>query len=51
MNVLVYDILGKQVKNETLSNNTLDVSNLRTGIYIVKITQNAASVTKKLVIR
>jgi Secretion system C-terminal sorting domain len=49
--VAVYDILGKQVKNETLVNNTLNVSNLNTGVYIVKITQNNASTTKKLVIK
>jgi len=49
--VAVYDILGKQVKNQTITNNRLDVSNLGSGIYIVKITQNGASTTKKLVIR
>ncbi|WP_299520961.1 T9SS type A sorting domain-containing protein [Winogradskyella sp.] len=51
MNVQVFDILGKQVKNETLTNNTLSVSDLKSGIYIVKITQNNASTTKRLVIR
>jgi hypothetical protein len=51
INVQVYDILGKQVKNETLTNNRLNVSNLNTGVYIVKLTQNNASITKKLVIR
>lgn len=51
ISVQVFDILGKQVKNETLANNTLDVSNLKTGVYIVKISQNNASTTKKLVIR
>ena len=50
MNVQVFDILGKQVKKETLTNNTLDVSNLNSGMYLVKITQNNASITKKLVI-
>jgi hypothetical protein len=49
--VQVFDILGKQVKNETLTNNTLNVSNLNTGIYIVKIAQNNALITKKLVIK
>ena len=49
--IAVYDILGKQVKNETLLNNTLNVSNLNTGVYIVKIIQNNASTTKKLVIK
>ena len=51
MNVQVFDILGKQVKNETLTNNTLNVSDLRSGVYIVKMTQNNASTTKKLVIK
>jgi len=51
MNVQVFDVLGKQVKNETLTNGTLNVSDLRTGIYIVRITQDNASTTKKLVIR
>ena len=48
--VSVYDILGKQVINETLTNNRVNVSALNAGIYIVKISQNDASVTKKLVI-
>ncbi len=51
ISVKVFDILGKQVKNVTLTNNTLNVSNLNTGVYIVKITQNNTSTTKKLVIR
>ncbi|WP_370003236.1 lamin tail domain-containing protein, partial [Winogradskyella sp.] len=32
MNVQVFDILGKQVKNETLTDNTLNVSDLNTGV-------------------
>ncbi|GGW55106.1 putative secreted protein (Por secretion system target) [Winogradskyella epiphytica] len=51
MNVQVFDILGKQVKNETLTNNTLNIANLKSGVYIVKITQNNTSTTKKLVIK
>ncbi|APY08121.1 hypothetical protein BWZ20_07330 [Winogradskyella sp. J14-2] len=51
ISVQVFDVLGKQVKNETLTNNTLNVSDLNTGLYILKITQNNASTTKKLVIR
>lgn len=51
MSVQVFDILGKQVKSETLTDNTLNVSDLNTGVYILKITQNNASTTKKLVIR
>ncbi|EDP71187.1 hypothetical protein FBALC1_01847 [Flavobacteriales bacterium ALC-1] len=51
LNVQVFDILGKQVRNETLINNKLDVSNLKSGVYIVRITQNNASTTKKLVVK
>ncbi|WP_179333670.1 T9SS type A sorting domain-containing protein [Winogradskyella costae] len=51
ISVQVFDILGKQVKNQTLTNNTLNVANLKSGIYIVKITQNNTSTTKKLVIK
>ena len=49
--VSVFDILGKQVKNETISNNRLDVSNLKSGIYLLRLTQDGANSTKKLVIR
>ena len=51
MSVAVYDILGKQVINQTINNNRLNVSGLNSGIYIIKISQNNASVTKKLVIK
>ncbi len=51
MTVSVFDVLGKQVINETINNNRLDVSSLNTGLYIVKISQNNATVTKKLVIK
>lgn len=48
--VQVFDVLGKQVKQATVTNNRLNVSDLNSGIYIVKITQNNSSTTKKLVI-
>ena len=51
MNVAIFDILGKQVVNAMVSNNRLNVSTLNAGVYIMKISQNGASVTKKLVIK
>ena len=51
MEVAVYDILGKQVINETVANKTLDVSELNAGVYIMKVSQNEASITKKLVVQ
>jgi len=48
---VVYDVLGKEVINRAVTNNTLDVSTLNAGLYIVKLTQNGNSVTKKLVVK
>ena len=47
----VFDILGKQVIDSKVMNNQLNVSNLNAGVYILKLTQNNASITKKLVIQ
>ncbi|MFD1614489.1 T9SS type A sorting domain-containing protein [Gelatiniphilus marinus] len=51
MEVSVYDILGKQVVNEKAVDKTLDVSNLNAGVYIIKVSQDEALITKKLVIQ
>lgn len=51
MSVTVFDVLGKQVLTQTVSNNRLNVDSLKSGIYIVKISQDNATVTKKLVIK
>lgn len=51
ISVNVYDVLGKNVLNHTISNNSLNVSSLNSGLYILRITQNGSSVTKKLVIK
>ena len=51
IDVAVFDVLGKQVKKQTISNNVLNVSDLKSGIYLLQITQDNATSTKKLVIR
>lgn len=49
--VEVLDVLGKTViKQASLQNETLDVSNLNTGVYILKITQDETNIAKKLII-
>jgi Lamin Tail Domain/Secretion system C-terminal sorting domain/Family of unknown function (DUF5689) len=48
--VAVYDILGKQVLNSKTSNNTVNVANLKGGSYIVKITEDGKTDTRKLII-
>ena len=49
--VVVYDILGKQVINATVTNQPLNVSNLNSGVYMVKITESGKTATRKLVIQ
>lgn len=49
--VAVYDILGKQVLNSKTSNNAVNVSTLKSGAYIVKITEDGKTDTKKLIIQ
>lgn len=49
--VAIYDILGKRVINTSPINNRIDVTSLNTGIYMLKISQNGKSITKKLVVK
>jgi hypothetical protein len=49
--VTVFDVLGKQVLNTTTSTNAINVSQLNTGVYIVRINEEGKTATKKLVIR
>jgi len=48
--VAVYDILGKQVVKTNTINNTVNVSNLKGGLYIVRITEDGKTETRKLMI-
>lgn len=48
--VAVYDVLGKQVLNVKTSNSALDVSNLKGGVYFVKITEDGKTDTRKLIV-
>ncbi|MFC4738699.1 T9SS type A sorting domain-containing protein [Flavobacterium ponti] len=51
MNVAIFDVLGKQVINTKVTNNTVNVSNLNAGVYIVKITEDGKTATRKLVVK
>lgn len=46
--VTIYDILGKQILSSN-NTNSVDVSNLKNGMYLVKITANNTSITKKII--
>jgi hypothetical protein len=50
-NVQVFDVLGKQVLNITTSTETVNLSSLNSGLYIVKIIEGGNSATRKLVVQ
>lgn len=49
-NVVIYDVLGKQVLSTTATN-SVNVASLKSGMYILKITEAGKTSTSKLVIK
>lgn len=49
--IAVYDVLGKNVLNASTTENAVNVSSLRAGVYVVKITEEGKTATRKLVIK
>ncbi|MFV8268749.1 T9SS type A sorting domain-containing protein [Flavobacterium sp. GT2N3] len=49
--IIIFDVLGKKVLQTMLSSRELNVSNLTSGVYIIKINEKEASATRKLIIR
>ena len=49
--VSLFDVLGKEVIKTTTSNTTINIANLNSGIYFVKITEGEKTATKKLVVK
>lgn len=49
-NVAIFDVLGKQVLSTT-TDNTVNVSALKSGVYILEITEAGKKATSKLVIK
>lgn len=49
--ITIFDVLGKQVLNTTTSDSAVNVSVLHSGIYIVNITEEGKTASRKLVIK
>lgn len=49
--VVIFDVLGKKVLQTTISTKELNIPNLTPGVYIIKINEKEASVTRKLIVR
>src|SRR5690606_29527952 len=50
-NIEIYNVLGKQIHSSILTGKELNISALNTGVYILKITENNISETRKLVVK
>ena len=52
-NIIIFNVLGKKVLSTSFSGakSTIDVSAINSGIYILKVTEEGKTATKKLVIR
>ncbi len=48
MKINVFDVLGKEVIDTTVTNERLDVSRLNTSVYFMKVSQENATSTKIL---
>lgn len=49
--VSLFDLLGKQVVKTTVTDQAINVANLKGGVYLVKINTEGKTATRKLVIR
>ncbi|MEM0541744.1 T9SS type A sorting domain-containing protein [Flavobacterium sp. j3] len=49
--VTIFDVLGKQVLNTTTTDSTINVNSLNSGVYIIKITEEGKTASRKLVIK
>ena len=48
--IAVFDVLGKQVVSQNGTQNSIDVSHLNKGVYIIKVAEDGKVATRKLVI-
>lgn len=49
--IIIFDILGKKVLQTMLSSRELSISYLTPGVYIIKINEDNATATRKLIVR
>lgn len=49
--ITIFDVLGKPVFHTMLDARELNISNLSPGVYIIKIREDEATATRKLIIK
>jgi hypothetical protein len=49
--IIIFDVLGKKVLQTKINSKELNVSNLLPGVYIIKIIEEEATSSRKLIVR
>lgn len=51
--LIIYDLLGRNIYSMsiTTSSTTIDIGNLPDGVYIIKLTHNSSSISKKVIVQ
>ena len=47
----IYNVLGKYILTVSIFQNELNISKLKAGVYIIKITENNITATRKLIVK
>lgn len=49
--ITVYDVFGEIVLTDKISRTTLNISRLVPGVYVLQVTENKKTITRKLVVK
>jgi hypothetical protein len=49
--IIIFDVLGKKVLQTRISTKELNISNLSPGIYIIKISEESSTSSRKLIVQ
>ena len=49
--IKIYDVFGELVLTDRLSTKAMNISRLSPGVYVVQVTENDKSITRKLVVK
>lgn len=49
--IIIFDVLGKKVIQTMINSKELNISNLSSGVYIIKINEGEATATRKLIVK
>ncbi len=49
--IKIYDVFGEVVLTDRIATNTLDISRLVPGVYVLQVTEQERTMTRKLVVK